>query len=314
MGFRELHELAHHGFVDLPMVLEAELTRAQAHGRAETDGWDPHPGGGWRLPGHEPTGRFHLTAAVRQTGPDAVADRHSALALNGLVSSFPTRPQVLLPHECRSRNVDGVDIRRTRRLLASHVEVVDRIPTVTVPRALANLAAQLQTSALRSLALAAQRSDLASPHELEAVMVDLPSNMPGRGRLRQVVEDLRADGSESGLEFTARRRMGDAGLTPDPDQPTVLVAGVRRRIDIAWLPLRVGVECQGYGAHTGAAALDQDAGRLNALAAEADWTILQLTPQMLHETWPAFLDNLRRCLLRRAVAFGLPAPAGTSAG
>ena len=44
-----------------------------------------------------------------------------------------------------------------------------------------------------------------------------------------------SDGSESGLEFTARRRMGEAGLTPDLDQPTVLVAGVRRRIDIAWV-------------------------------------------------------------------------------
>ena len=123
---------------------------------------------------------------MRRCGPDAVADRHSALALRGVLSSFPTRPQVLLPHEARVRRVTDLrlDTRRTRRLLSSHLDDTDGIPCVSAARAIANLA--------------------------------------------------------------------------------------------------------------------------------ADWLILQLTPTILHEQWPAFLAQLRRCLVRRAAPLGVPAPPGTA--
>lgn len=312
MGFEDLYDLAPHGYVDLAMGHAAGITPERLNRRAASDGWDPQPGGGWRLPSHPDTPQLRLVAAVRQTSPDAVADRHSAMALHGVVSSFPTRPQLLLPHECRSRNDALADVRRSRRLLACHVEEVDRIPCVRPARAIADLAADLDTPALRSLALACQRDRLLTVDELAEVLDTLPKNAKGRRRLRQVVRDLAADGSESGFEFTTRTRMRHAGLRPDDDQPTVSVAGRRRRIDIAWLVLRVGVECQGYLAHVGARALDRDAGRLNALIARDDWLILQLTPYILHEGWDAFLTDLRSCLARRARAAGLPMPAGVA--
>lgn len=315
MGWPELYAAALHGFVDLDLGREAELTPSQLRQRSTTDGWDPHDDGGWRLPTHEDTPRHRLLAAVRNAGPDAVADRHSCLALHGLVSAFPTRPQVLLPHEARSRPVRPdrtartADVRRTRRLLAAHLDVVDGIPCVVVARALCNLARELQTPALRSLALAAERAGHLSVTGLAEVLADLPRNWPGRRGLRQVIAELDADGSESGFELTTRQRLGHAGFQPDRDQPVVTVAGRRRRVDIAWLALRVGIECQGPS-HVGAAALDADAARLNALAAEGDWLILQLTPTLLHDDWPQFLDDLRTCLRRRASQVGAPLPAG----
>ena len=310
MGWHELYEHALHGFVDLGMARAAELTRDQVVHRASTDAWDPQPAGGWRLPGHPDGPRFRLAAALRGNGPDAVVDRHSALALHGLVSAFPTRPQLLLPHEARSRQREGIDVRRTRRLLAAHVDEVDGLPCVVAARAIADLAGELRVPALRSLALAAQRDGLVRPGALSSILDCLPHNLRGRGRLREVVGDLATDGSESGFEHSARRRMQDEGLRPDRGQPTVIVAGRRRRIDIAWLALRVGVECQGYGAHVGASALDGDAARLNGLVAEGDWVILQLTPTLLREDWSTFLADLRRCLARRARELGLDLPAG----
>lgn len=313
MGFDDLYDLALHGYVDLAMGRAAGLAPERVNRRAASDAWDPQPGGGWRLPSHPDTPQLRLIAAVRQTGPDAVADRHSAMALHGVVSSFPTRPQLLLPHECRSRGDARADVRRSRRLLACHLDEIDRIPCVRPARAIADLAADLGTPALRSLALACQRDRLLTVAELAEVLDALPRNAKGRGRLRQIVQDLAADGSESGFEFTTRTRMHHAGLRPDEDQPTVTVAGRRRRIDIAWLLLRVGVECQAYVTHVGANALDRDAGRLNALVARDDWLILQLTPTMLHEGWDDFLTDLRSCLARRARAAGLPMPAGVAA-
>ena len=309
MGWQELYEDALHGFVDLDDVRAAELTRDQARHRASTDGWDPNADGGWRLPTHPDSPRHRLVAAIRTAGPDAVADRHSALALRGVVSAFPSRPQVLLPHEARSRRSKTVDVRRTRRLLADHVDEVDGIPCAVAARAIADLAGDLRVSALRSLALAAERDGHMASGELARVLDALPRNWRGRGRLRTVVEDLGTDGSESGFEFTTRSRLGDTGLRPDAEQPIVSIRGRRRRIDVAWVALRVGIECQGPS-HVGAAALDADAVRLNGLVAEGDWLVLQLTPTMLHDGWDAFLADLHQCLRRRAAHLGLPLPPG----
>ncbi len=173
-------------------------------------------------------------------------------------------------------------MRRTRRLLASHLDDVDGIPCVVAARAIANLAADLQPAALRSLALAAERDGHMRRGELGRVVDELPRNLKGRGRLRRVVEELTADGSESGFESTARTRMVEHGLRPDLEQPVVVVEDRRRRIDIAWVCAAGGRRVPGYGAHTGAPPWRLDAVRLNALTAEGDWLILQLTPTILH--------------------------------
>lgn len=174
-----------------------------------------------------------------------------------------------------------------------------------------DLARDLRTGALRTLALAAQQQDLLDLDDLGDVLARHP-RAPGRRRLRQVLHDLARDGSESGFEFTTRDRVMAAGPRPDTEQPTVLVAGIRRRIDIAWLALRVGIECQGYRDHAGREGLDRDAVRLNSLVAEGDWVMLQVTATMLHDGWEQFLVDLRACLRRRADQLGLPYPVGVA--
>lgn len=310
MGWSEFYAQAVHGVVDLRMGREAELGDDRVRRRSATDGWDPLHPGAWRLPTHPETPRSRLAAALRHVGPGARADRYTALGLHGLVSAWPTRPQVLLPHGCRSRRTRGVDVRRTRTLHPDETDEVDRLATVTVARALLDLARDLRTSALRSLALAALREGRLDLAELDATLARNPC-APGRRRLVQVLGDLDRDGSESGFEFTTRARVRTAGLEPDTDQPVVLVGGVRRRIDIGWGALRVGIGCQGYRAHAANDALDRDAMRLNRLVAEGDWIVLQVTATVLHEGWEAFLADLCRCLRRRADALGLPHPPGS---
>lgn len=310
MGWPEFYAQAVHGIVDLAMARAADLHPNSVRRRASADGWAPEHPGAWRLPAHPPTSQSAVAASLRRVGSQAHAhaDRHTALALRGLVP-FPTRAQVLLPHGCRVRTTRGVDVRRTRHLPDEDRERIDALPSVTVARALLDLARDLQTGALRTLALAAQQQRLLDLDELRDVLARHP-HAPGRRRLRQVLHDLTRDGSESGLEFTTRDRVVAAGLRPDTEQPTVLVAGTRRRIDIAWLALRVGIECQGYHDHAGREGLDRDAVRLNSLVAEGDWVILQLTASMLHDGWDQFLADLRACLRRRADLLGLPYPDG----
>lgn len=311
MGWAEFYEQAVHGIVDVRMGRAAGLHPTSVRRRAGTDRWDPVHPGGWRLPSHDDTPRSRVAAALRRAGPDAVADRHTALALRDL-TAFPTRHQILLPHDCRTRRTPGLDVRRTRHLAPDDCEVVDGLASVTVARALLDVARDLTTGAIRTLALSAQQQDLLDLDDLQAVLDRLP-HAPGRRRVRQVLHDLRLDGSESGLEFTTRGRIVGAGLAPDAAQPTVLVNGTRRRIDIAWLALRVGIECQGYRDHAGREGLDRDAVRLNGLAAEGDWLILQVTATILYDGWEQFLTDLRTCLRRRAEQLGLPHPAGVDA-
>lgn len=312
MTWSDFYRQAMHGVVDLRMARDADLDEKTIRRRAGTDGWDPQFPGGWRLPAHPDTPQSRVAAALRHVGPGARADRHTALALRGLVTAWPTRPQVLLPHDCRSRATPGVDVRRTRTLHPDEHVTLDDLPTLTCARILLDLARDLRTDALRSLALAALREGRL---DLAAVRATLERNpcAPGRRRLWQVLGDLQRDGSESGFEYTTRDRVLAAALRPDAEQPVVLVGGVRRRIDIAWLAVRVGIECQGYRAHARNAALDQDAARMNALVADGDWVVLQVTATILHEGWPAFLAELCRCLRRRADAAGLPRPPGSEA-
>lgn len=311
MGWPEFYEQALHGIVDLAMGREAALHPNSVRRRASADGWERVHAGAWRLPTHPSTSRSGVAAALRLVGPDAHADRHTALGLRGLVP-FPTRHQVLLPHGCRVRSGPGVDVRRTRHLRDEDRDVVDGLPSVTVARALLDLARDLRTGALRTLALAAQQQDTLDLDDLRDVLARHPQAL-GRRRLRQVLHDLGRDGSESGLEFTTRDRVVAAGLRPDAEQPTILVGGTRRRIDIAWLALRVGIECQGYRDHAGREGLDRDAVRLNSLVAEGDWVILQVTVTMVYDGWEQFLADLRACLRRRADQLGLPHPEGVAA-
>ena len=206
MGWPEFYAMAIHGIVDLAMGRAAGLSENTVRRRAGTDGWVPEHPGAWRLPAHPCTRRSEIAAAIRRAGPAAAADRHTTFALHGLVSSFPTRHQLLLPHDRRHRDLDGLDVRRSRVLPAGHLDEVDGIASVTVARALVDAARDLRTDALRALALAAQREALASEQDLQSVLDVLPCAR-GRRRVLQVVHDLRLDGSESGFEFATRDRI-----------------------------------------------------------------------------------------------------------
>lgn len=310
MGWSEFYAQATHGVVDLAMGRGAGITENRVRRRAATDGWQGLHPGAWRLATHPDSPTSRLAAALRLAGPEARADRHTALALRGLVSAWPTRHQLLLPHGCRVRPNPEIDVRRTRTLHHDEHEEVDGLPSLCVARVLLDLARDLQAPALRSLALAALRDGHLEVEELRTVLARNPC-APGRRRLERALVELDRDGSESGFEFTTRDRVVAAGLAPDPEQPSVLVGGVRRRIDIAWVALRVGLECQGYRAHARNDALDRDAARMNALVADGDWIVLQVTATILHEGWERFLAELCRCLRRRADALGLPRPPGS---
>lgn len=311
MGWCEFYAQAVHGIVDLRMGRAADLDDTTVRRRAKVEQWCPDHPGCWRLPTHEDSPQARVAAAIRRAGPQALADRYTAFALHELVSSFPTRHHLLLPHGCRVRRHDGIEVRRTRHLDDIDRDEVSGIPAVALPRVFVNAARDQTTAALRSLLLAAVRRDVVDLQDVAAALDRLP-RAPGRRRLAQALHDVDGDGSDSGLEFTTRRRMHTAGLRPDDQQPTILVGDTRRRIDIAWMVLRVGVECQGYLHHAGADALDRDAVRLNQLAAEGDWLLLQLTPRMLHDDWESFLADLRRCLRRRAEQLGVPVPPGVA--
>jgi hypothetical protein len=309
MPMGDVFAQAVHGVVDLAMAADAGVAASTMRRRAEAEGWRRLHAGTWLLPTHEACPVTRLVAAQRRLGPAAVADRHTALALAGVVPVFPTRPQLLLPHARRVPVADGIDLRRTRRLQPKDTTHLAGRPSVTVARALLDLARDLRTAPLRSLALASVRDGHLDPAELGAA-IDRHPAAPGRRRALQVLHDVSRDGSESGLEFRTRTRVLQLGLRPDDAQPTVVVNGRRRRVDVAWVALRVAIECHGYRHHAGPAALDRDTARMNELVADGDWVVLQVTEATLRDGWGAFAGLLRQCLRRRATQLGLPVPAG----
>jgi very-short-patch-repair endonuclease len=141
------------------------------------------------------------------------------------------------------------------------------------------------------------RRDIVRPDRLAARLRALRrSGRPGGGRLHLLLEQ-RGDGRplESALEALVWQIILESGARLPTRQYWVTAAAGRYRLDFAWPDLKLGVECEGYAFHGGAARWGKDKARLAELAA-ADWRIVPVT-------WEACTRERARVIgwLRRAV-------------
>ena len=253
-------------------------------------------GGRWRLAGRRTVlitgGPLTPTAlrwrAVWEAGPRAVLDGVSALQAAGLSGFESDVVHVSVPHEGRSRSVDGVRIHRVRDLVDEDVlgQGLRRTRTEVATLRAASWAVSDRQAAL-IVCLAVQQR-LVHPGRLRTASLEVLVRRR-RALLRQVVLDV-TDGAESLGELDFARLCRRRGI-PEPSRQ-VMRRGPRGRIylDVRWDGIALVVEIDG-AQHRQGLAVSNDNLRRNALALEGE-VVLAIDLVGLRLLPEAFLDRV----------------------
>ncbi len=212
-------------------------------------------------------------AAVLAAGTGALLSHREAAALHGLRPAERVTVDVTV---AARRRVPGVTVHRVERLHPEDTTTVDGIPVTTVARTLVDLAAVVQTAALRKALEEAERSHRLDVRAIEAALQRTRGrNGRSHGRIRRALHELASTGTtitRSALEDRFLSLVAEHGL-PRP-RVNAAIDGVE--VDACWPEERVVVELDGWEFHRTRQAFQRDRDRANDLAG-AGWTVLRFT-------------------------------------
>jgi hypothetical protein len=292
------HGATHGGVVARGCATTNGLAPTSLRRRAEREDWErPFPNT-YVLPGIRPTGLTRTVAAALWAGERATITGASALAMHGLLRTPPTTIELLVAADQRRLEQPRIRTRWTSELPAEAVRRIHGVSVADPARSLADHAEGATLPHLRTLGLDAWTQGILTTKAIEREL-DARGRFAGRGAYRQLLADLRGDGSESGFEFDTRERLRALGFCPDREQAKVVTPAGARRIDITFRDHGVGIECLGFGCHSSPADLERDAVRSNAIATLDRWLVLRLTLRMFHLRWDEFVRHLRAAIARR---------------
>ena len=234
-------------------------------------------------------GRF--LAAVMACGRTAVLSHFSAAAVHGIFTWDERYPQVTI-RSAAHRQHPGIRVHRTATLEPFDVVRHGALELTAPARTLADLAAHLNTPALRRATRHAQSLGLTTPRELLATLERLG---PRRGARRLTA--LLATGrtpTRSQLEDIVLDLIVSGGFAhPDVNRPLQL-AGRRVIPDFRWPAARLVVEADGAAWHDNRLAREEDAERQSLLEAHGE--------RVLRITWREAITARARTLARLRAA------------
>jgi very-short-patch-repair endonuclease len=201
-------------------------------------------------------------AAVLAAGADARLRGRAAAHLWGLVKGQAPPPEVVAPSE---RRIEGVKVRRVRKLHPSEVTTFRAIPITTVARTLVDLAAEFTEDELARACHEAGVRHRTTPADVAAVLGMHPSS-PGAAKLRRVMEgDIPVTLSKLEARFL---KLVSAQSLPPPPHTNRPAGG--RRVDCRWPQHGLTVELDGYRFHNSRHSWEQDRRREREARARGD--------------------------------------------
>ncbi|GAA5128043.1 endonuclease domain-containing protein [Haloechinothrix salitolerans] len=228
--------------------------------------------------------RCRAAAAMLCAGPNATLNSHSALVIRGISAADLAPIHVLLPYPRTLRRRKDVAVHYSH-LVDYETELVDRLRTVTMPHALAEVLCR--GSRRTAIACADQALASVSPGRRDALRTTIDERIRSRRDRRGTVRaatllDLARGDSESPAESWTLLNLVDGGL-PIPEQQvsvTDIDGSEMYRLDFAWPEFRVAVEYDGYAAHVQRA--ERDAVR-DADLRRRGWIVIHATADDLRD-------------------------------
>lgn len=287
---------AHHGLIDRATARRFGLTDRQIRIRTSSGEWRRLSVGVFAVAGAPPVPDQVLLAATWNAG--GFAALQSAAWLLGVEERPPRRPEVTTRLD-QGRHRAGIHVVRTSDLVRSDTTTVRSIATTNATRTLLDLAATTNPEGLRRSVDRAIRLGLTHPDRLVARFLELAR--PGRSGVtvaRRVLGDLDRDLRlvESDLESMLLRLLRTAGLPPPVLQHPVSIGARRYRIDLCYPQALLAIEADGFAAHGGRSAFEDDRARQNDLVL-AGWRVLRFTWRQICREPEWVVDQVRAALV-----------------
>lgn len=235
-------------------------------------------------------------AALQWAGTRAVLSHRSAAEVWGFEGVVAERPELTVVGSRHPRSPDVI-VHRTLRWTERHDRVRRSGLALTSPtRTVVDLAGVVDIDTLRIAFESARRNRQTTVRKVRN-RVDAVGGRgrPGAARLRILLDEL--DGrapAESVLESRVAGILRRSGCEPPVRQYEVAVAGRVIRLDYAWPPRRLALECDGRLRHSEDSDFRRDRERWSLLAA-IGWRILFVTwADLAHPD--RIVDRLRTAL------------------
>lgn len=246
---------------------------------------EPVRRGVYRVGGVPESWEQQLLAACLHAGPEVRASFGSAAALCGF-EGFPRQGLEVTHFGSRPSVIEGVVVHESAVFDARHVTRVNGIPTTSVARTLCDLSAVAPKRSVERAVDDALRRKIV---RLTDILV-VARLLEGRGRrrctvMREILEHRQPgyDPSESDPERRIAELLVRAGLPEPTRQHRVEIAGRRYRIDLAYPELKIAIEYDGWGWHSGRRAFDDDRARANQLVV-LGFAVLRFTSKSTAQT------------------------------
>jgi hypothetical protein len=200
------------------------------------------------------------------------------MALRGLLE----RPRPLIHVSCSRERVARRGLFIHRAVLPTReIEIVDAVPTTTLPRTCLDLSAVCGERELRTLLKRAEFKGLLDTEEIVAILERYPRRR-GRKTLAKIARSyaFSAGRTASSLEDDFMEFCVVRDIPPPETNVPIWVGGRKRVVDCLWREARVVAELDGRDAHTREIAFEEDRARDRTLTA-ADWRPVRVTSAQL---------------------------------
>jgi hypothetical protein len=265
----------------------------------------------FRTAGAPDTWHQRLLAAAWRGGPDCCVSHRAASALHSY-DGFRSEIVEVVHHQRRDyRDSTGVIVHTTSVLDACDRTMWGPIPVTTPVRTLIDLGAVVSLDRLEEALDSAERDGKVLRHELVTRHAQIrQSGRNGIGPLAVLLDTRRAVEAtpHSVLERRMLRLLSGAGL-PEPEcQVRVPRADGRiAYLDLAYIPIQLGIELDGHASHATRQQRQADDDRQNQIVVVDDWTILRFTFEDVTARPEHVAALVRRALISGAARRQIPA-------
>lgn len=213
------------------------------------NGWPQPMPGVLASPGAEMTYERRVLVATTWVGGDVVATGLSALSLRGLADPPDRRIWLAVPHSRRNRRTDSITVHRSDLAFEAERDTIGFVPTVEPAWALRDHATFAGTRSLQTLIIRALQRNGTSLRRLEEVLASHPTG-PGMPEFGRVLDVLRRDRVDSGLELDTRALARGAGYEPWPAPfPFRCPDGRVIHLDVPFPGIWFAIECDDPTTH-----------------------------------------------------------------
>jgi hypothetical protein len=285
-----------HSVVSVSQALDLGFTHSAIERRVTRGEWDRLSRGVFRVAAAPFTWHTRVMAAC--LAARGVASHRTGAVLHGLDGVRPGQPELIIPRG-RSCRVGGARIHEVRDFDLRAETSRAGIPVCGVGTILFQLAGVYGWEFAGALMDDAVRQRLVGWEDLYQVLVlHARRGRKGSALFRDLLDARWGNRvPDSRWNRQAADLLVDDGLPAPVLEHEVLGpdGGLIARVDLAWPPVKLGVELQSLRFHFGEAAFERDPARRNALIA-AGWTVPEYTWRSFVEHPKRFCDQIRATL------------------